>query len=262
MAAITDGRSNTLSKWHLIAGSLHLLNFAILLAVATHRDVIGVGVETYTTRSFNATGDAQYEVALEKTGRSVYPIVLVLVFFAVTSVFHFIYSFDSRETGMAGGKSVFNYGKQLMSGVVWARWVEYSITASLMQVIFVVYSGVPLESTIVCVVGLTVCLMAFGAWSEMEETKSAALWVYMVGLVAWVATLVVTFSGLHNADPPAWVSAVVVLVQLVLFGGFGAVRLVSILVGESPARYKSEYAYITLSLLSKTILGWVLAGRL
>ena len=198
--------------------------------------------------------NADYVLTYSKTGNYIYPIQLIIVFFGITALFHLLYFTD------IGGW----YSHQLKDhGVIWGRWLEYSITATLMQVVFAAYSGVVLESELVAIVVLTICLMTYGAWSESLESKSQSLLVYMIGVVPWIATLFMTLSGLFNADsPPVWVYALVILIQVVLFGSFGIVRLVSILRDEQPIRYKSEMAYITLSFVSKTILGWVVAGKI
>jgi hypothetical protein len=129
------------------------------------------------------------------------------------------------------------YSIQLERGVIWARWIEYSITASLMQIFFYMYTGNAIETQLVNAVILTVLMMSYGAFSEVSTRP---LLVYFIGVIPFVGVLCTTLTGLFDAaSPPDWVYALVIFVQVILFGCFGVVRFASIGRKETPQRVKS-----------------------
>jgi hypothetical protein len=236
----------SITKLHTYAGLLHGLNFLAILILALTRTQTGLPTYKLLVQNMTATS---YDIAIEPTGRYVYPSYLILLYFAVTCLMHLAYAIDYRQW----------YSNQLSSGVVWARWVEYSITASPMQVIFFMFSGNAIETQIINAVMLTVLMMSYGA---LSEASTRPLLVYLIGVIPFAAVLATTLTGLVNAgSPPDWIYALVVFVQVILFGCFGAVRFFSIVSNESPQRIKSERMYIILSFVSKTIMGWIVIAR-
>ena len=168
-----------------------------------------------------------------------------------------------------------------------SRWVEYSITATLMMILLAYFVGLMLIEVIVPIAGLTFVTMCFGllqeaslrpdndnAWKPVYAGRYAAhLMGYVPQIFAWFA-LVYTFahhiSGnsivnlqipvdestirvLSSYKIPNWVIGLGVS-ELVFFVSFAIPNLVQTLL---PPRYYiyGEYAYCTLSLISKFVLG-------
>lgn len=146
------------------------------------------------------------------------------------------------------------------------RFLEYSVTASIMQVVICVQLGIWDWRALVGIVGLTVTCMWCGIIGErnVKNDPTTAWLAFITGCVAFCFTWMQVFANFHatwlkNADAPDFIWAIVVT-EFFLFALFGAVQFVQLLSKEED-NGKVTSRYIVLSIFSKMVLAWVVVWQ-
>lgn len=175
---------------------------------------------------------------------------MIVSFFALTAAFHFFYALDPCGV----------YTNAVRSGNNYFRWIEYAISATIMVVVIALLSGVKNVKNYVLLIGSAVAMILTGQWFETVDgnQRLVALFAGFILLAAIFWTIGTSFAErLQDAkdaggEVPSWLWAVVV-VMFIFYSSFGFVPVAQVL---RPADYeRSEYTYLTLSLLSKASLG-------
>lgn len=152
------------------------------------------------------------------------------------------------------------YESRLDSGVNDARWVEYSLSASIMLVLIAMFTGVWSFAALVGFVGANTAMIWFGWLMERQQQPGhpdwSAFWFGTVaGLAPWIA-IFVYIAGAGSA--PAFVYAIIAI-QFVLFSSFGVNQFLQYReVGRWRSYRFGEAAYIVLSLVAKSLLAWLI----
>ncbi len=163
------------------------------------------------------------------------------------------------------------YVGNLKKGANYARWMEYSITASLMIVVIAMLSGVFDLNTLILIFFLNMMMILFGWMMELHnqttpKTDWTAFWFgCLAGIVPWVVIALYFFSAVAN--PAAEVPTFVYFILPILFVFFNIFAVNMVLqykkVGKWADYLYGERVYIILSLLAKSALAWqVFAGTL
>ena len=202
------------------------------------------------TFSFGEEGDPKIEV------KSVALKIIVILIFAITALFHLLY-----------WRSDF-YKKEIEKGYNRYRWLEYSITATLMIFIICIISGLKEYNTVFLICILNISLMSLGYFLE----RSPYLEVKIVCLVLGFFLLISIFSFIYYSlitnlkrtndigyDVPDWIQ--VVLIPMVLWWiSFGVVAIL-----QTVNMNKKNYTFVTyekwyifLSYVSKAFMGYYL----
>jgi hypothetical protein len=160
------------------------------------------------------------------------------------------------------------YEAQIKKGINIFRWIEYSITSSLMMVVIAILCGVYDLSTLILLFALNACMILFGWVMEVHnQTTKKVNWLSFIfgcfaGAVPWVVLGLYFFNAIgSNADAvPGFVYAI--FWSLLLFFNVFAVNMVLQYkkVGKWKDYIYGEYAYITLSLVAKALLAWQVWG--
>ncbi|MFA5308256.1 MAG: heliorhodopsin HeR [Dehalococcoidales bacterium] len=163
------------------------------------------------------------------------------------------------------------YVKNLKKGINYARWYEYSLSASLMIVLIGMLCGVYDLGALLMAFALTGVMNLCGLVMEVHnQTTAKTNWTsYVVGCIAgavpWVAIAIYFFGSLAKADEgvPKFVYAI--LPTLFVFFFCFAVNMV--LQYKKAGKWRDyifgERMYILLSLIAKSALAWqVFAGTL
>jgi hypothetical protein len=150
------------------------------------------------------------------------------------------------------------------------RMIEYSISATLMQISIALILGVWDRLTIVGIAFLTAVTMLQGLVAEkikytdieMAWVSHLSGWVSMGGVWFIIGRqFLFTIENSGENPPPDFVYIIVTVIAL-LYIGFGLVQLVELCLtrkSKSAVRHERvELAYCTLSLVSKTFLGWMI----
>jgi Heliorhodopsin len=156
------------------------------------------------------------------------------------------------------------YNRNLLKGANYGRWIEYSITASLMIVVIAMLSGIYDLSTLILLFFMNAMMILFGWMMELhnqttEKTDWTAFYFGCIaGAVPWVIIWLYFISA--ASDPTSKVPGFVygIMVSLFIFFNIFAVNMVLQYkkVGPWKDYLFGEKVYIILSLTAKSLLAW------
>lgn len=150
-----------------------------------------------------------------------------------------------------------------------ARWVEYALTSSMMIVLIAQITGISDVAALAAIFGVNAAMIFFG-WLQENYEQPGGGWLpfvfgCVVGIVPWliIVFFVIAPGATSSAEPPGFVYGIIV--SLFLF--FNVFALNQFLQYKKVGRWADylvgERAYITLSLVAKSLLAWqVFAGTL
>ncbi len=171
-------------------------------------------------------------------------------FFALSAVAHLV----------VAGPAWRSYRAQLDRHRNPYRWLEYSLSASLMVVLIAMLVGIDDVAALIALAGVNASMIAFGWLQERYEPPGRGLGPFwmgcLAGVVPWVAIGVYLAGPGAGARPPAFVYAIFVS----LFVAFNCFALNQLLQYRQVGRWREylvgERSYVTLSLLAKSLLAW------
>lgn len=152
------------------------------------------------------------------------------------------------------------YERKLDERANYARWIEYSISSSIMVVLIAMFVGIWDVAAVVGIFAVNSAMIVFGLIMERRESvedpdMSAFWWGTVFGLVPWLLLVYYVIQG--GGSVPGFVY-VILVVQFLLFWSFGMnMWLQYRQVGRWKDYLYGEYVYITLSLAAKTLLAWL-----
>lgn len=157
------------------------------------------------------------------------------------------------------------YRNNLRRNVNYARWMEYSVSASLMIVLIALICGISDVGAIIAIFGVNSAMILFGLVMEMfnHDRERVNWWPYIFGCFAGAVPWIVIAYQVIGADNravdggvPGFVYGIIISL-FVLFNSF-AINMVLQYRKSGPWRdyLFGEKAYILLSLTAKTALAW------
>ncbi len=188
--------------------------------------------------------------------------VMVAVFLFLSAVAHLTIA----SPGVFGW-----YVKNLKRGINYARWYEYSLSASVMIVLIGMLCGLYDVAALVMAFTLTavmnLCGLIMEVHNQLTEKTNWTSYVVgcMAGIVPWIAIAVYFFGSLSTAEGTVPTFVYFILPTLFVFFFSFAVNMV--LQYRKVGRWRDylfgERVYILLSLVAKSALAWqVFAGTL
>lgn len=163
------------------------------------------------------------------------------------------------------------YVKNLKKGINYARWYEYSFSASLMIVLIGMLCGVYDLAALIMAFALTAVMNLCGLIMEVHNqvTEKTNWTSYIVGCIAgvapWIAIAIYFFGSLAQTEGGVPTFVYVILPTLFVFFFSFALNMVMQYRKVGPWRdyLFGERAYILLSLVAKSALAWqVFSGTL
>lgn len=179
----------------------------------------------------------------------------VAIFLLLSAVFHFLISsprfFDRYRNGLSQSRNYF-------------RWVEYSLSSSVMIVLIAMLTGISDIAALIALFGVNASMIFFGAVQEKYERPGGSLLPFWLGCVAgaipWIAIAFYLFTPGSAAEPPGFVYGIF----FSLFVFFNIFALNMWLQYRQIGRWRNylhgERAYILLSLVAKSALAWQVFG--
>jgi hypothetical protein len=163
------------------------------------------------------------------------------------------------------------YVRNLQKGINYARWYEYSFSASLMIVLIGMLCGIYDIGALIMAFTLTAVMNLCGLIMEVHnQTTEKTNWTsYVVGCIAgvvpWIAIAVYFFGSLSTTD--GGVPTFVYFILPTLFVFFFSFALNMVFQYQKVGKWREylfgERTYILLSLIAKSALAWqVFAGTL
>lgn len=157
------------------------------------------------------------------------------------------------------------YRDNLRRNINYARWIEYSVSASLMIVLIALITGISDIGAIIAIFGVNAAMILFGLIHEMfnQDRDRVNWWPYIFGCFAGAVPWIIIAYQIIGADNRATDGGVptfvygIIISLFVLFNSF-AVNMVLQYKKVGPWRdyLFGEKAYILLSLTAKTALAW------
>lgn len=163
------------------------------------------------------------------------------------------------------------YKRNLLRDRNYGRWIEYSVTSSLMIVLITMICGITDLAAMIAIFGVNAAMILFGLLMEKYERPGKPNWLSFyfgcfAGVIPWIAVLIYVWSPGFGANPPGFVYGIIA--SLFVFFNVFAINMVLQYkkVGPWKDYLFGEKAYIILSLTAKALLSWqvfasVLAGN-
>ena len=242
---IAPHRLGRLRTFNLVVGLVHAAQGVLML-------VLSNGLALGVTASF-LTGDP-----VASSGPSLPERLFAVPIGPAVAVFLLLAAADHLLVALPGGRGL--YERLLGRRQNYLRWIEYSVSASIMIVLIAMFTGIRDLAALLAVFGVNTAMILFGLLMERQEDPDrpdwSAFWYgTLAGLVPWAAIGVYVAGG---ATPPTFVY-VIVVAQFLFFMSFAVnMALQYARVGRWRDYVFGEYAYITLSLGAKTLLAWLI----
>lgn len=157
------------------------------------------------------------------------------------------------------------YGNELRRNRNRFRWVEYSISSTLMIVLIALITGITDLAALMAIAFVNVSMILFGWLMEMTNDIDRATWwtPFWFGCVAgigpWIAIatyITVNVSREGGEGPPGFVYGIIVTI-FVFFNTFALNQWLQYRkIGKWADYLRGETTYIVLSLVAKTALAW------
>jgi len=162
------------------------------------------------------------------------------------------------------------YKADLLRNRNYGRWIEYSVSSSLMIVLIAMITGISDVAALIAIFGVNASMILFGLLMEKYESPGKPDWLAywfgcFAGIVPWIGIAIYLWGPGVDASPPGFVYGI--FVSLFLFFNVFALNMVLQYRQVGPWRdyVFGEKVYIVLSLTAKALLAWqvfsaVLAG--
>lgn len=246
---VEDRSLASLRRWNLVLTVLHIAQAVGILILATDFSVT-------VTRSLPA-GPPGTPPSGPEDLFDVPVGAAVATFLLLAALDHVLTATAFRRT----------YDADLRAGINRFRWVEYSLSATLMVVLIALYTGIDQFTALVGIAGANVAMILFGWLQEAANPPgrtTTTMKPFWFGCVAGVAPWIAIGYNLVTAEEvPGFV--VGIFVSLFLF--FNSFAVNQWLQYRQVGRWRSyafgERAYLVLSLVAKSALAWqIFAGSL
>jgi hypothetical protein len=178
---------------------------------------------------------------------------LIAIFFFLSAFFHFLIS------------TIYNkrYNANLKLGINKARWIEYSLSASVMMVAIALLVGVYDFTSLLMIFALTGIMNLMGLVMEIHnQTTSKTNWLsYYIGCLAGIIPwIVIAFYFWLSAQKGSAAPTFVYWIFISIFVFFSCFAVNMVLQYKKVGPWKNylfgERVYIILSLVAKSMLAW------
>lgn len=239
---IDDRRLSNLRAWNLGLTVLHLAQAVVILLIAG-----SFAIEITSTFPEGPPGTRRPDPEGLFSVRIGAAITLFLLLAAID---HLLTATTARRV----------YESDLRRGINRFRWVEYSVSATLMVLLISAYSGITDITALFGIIGANVAMILFGWLQESTNppgrtvTSMKPFWFgTLAGLAPWAAIA----TNLIGADTvPGFVYGIF-FTQSLLFFSFGLNQWLQYRgVGKWRDYVYGEKVYLVLSLVAKSLLAW------
>ena len=246
MIELTAERATDLRRWNIGLTVLHAVQALLILVLASD---FAIAVTTAPPAGPPGTRLPDAETLVDvRIGAA------VALFLALAAIDHLLTASVGRGT----------YEADLRQGINRFRWVEYSVSATVMVLLIGAYSGITEVTALIAIAGANVAMILFG-WLQERFNPPAAGQITMMpfwfGTIAGVAPWIAIWFNVLTADEvPGFVYGIVVA-ETVLFFSFGLNQWLQYRrVGRWSDYLFGEKTYLVLSLVAKSLLAWQIYG--
>lgn len=245
-STIDDTIFGTLRRWNLALAFLHVVQAVAVVSLAT--DFAIAVTRSLPTGPPGSAPGAPEELFDVPIGAA------IALFLGLAALDHLL-----TATVFRG-----RYEADLRAGINRFRWMEYSVSATLMIVLIALYTGIVGLSALVAIVGANVSMILFGWLQERANPPDRAtttMLPFWFGCVAGTAPWAAIGYNLVAADEvPGFVVGIFVSL-FVLFVSFAVNQWLQYRAIGPWRRYAfGEKGYLVLSLVAKSALAWQIFG--
>ena len=239
-----------LQTFNRIAGLTHLIQGITLFLILNSETTIPV-----ITRFFDETPDGLRPVSETLFE---FPIALIApIFLLLSAAAHLLVS---------SPQYVRRYETNIQNGINPARWWEYAFSSSLMLVVLLMLGGLIELSTVVFVFTLNFIMNLMGLMMEKyNQLTTTTSWLpfnigVLAGIVPWIMGGLYFWVSTNNISDSIPVYAQFgFLLTFIFFNTFAINMFLQYKkIGKWKVYAYGEKAYIVLSLVSKSALGWII----
>jgi len=157
------------------------------------------------------------------------------------------------------------YRKNLLRQRNYARWIEYSLSSSVMIVLIALLTGIDDVTALIAIFGANAAMILFGLLMERYESPGRPNWMSFVfgclaGIVPWIGIAIYLWTPGSAVEPPAFVYGIF----FSIFVFFNIFALNMVLQYKKVGKWRDylfgETAYVFLSLVAKSLLAWQVFG--
>ncbi len=243
---VTPERLTGLRRWNLALTVLHFVQ-AIGILVAT-------GAFAITVTSSFPEGPPGTRMPNPDSMFTVRVGIAIGVFLLLAALDHLLTATVLRSV----------YEADLRKGINRFRWLEYSVSATLMIILLSFYSGVANINAIITVIGANVGMILFGWLQEVmnppgrASTTMKPFWFgTIVGITPWISIVV---NVIGSKTVPGFVYGILIT-QSIFFFSFGLNQWLQYKsIGKWADYAFGEKTYLVLSLVAKSLLAWQIYG--
>lgn len=258
----TSARLSNLRKWNIGVGGLHLVQGIVILLISSSFAIPIVA--TVQTGPPGAPGS----LSVSRTFFDFNFAIAIAIFLFLAAADHLLTSVTPLRAW---------YERNLLRGINYARWIEYSVSASIMILLIGLLNGINNLYAMMAIFGVNAAMILFGLVMEQvnRDRESVNWWPFIFGCIAgvipWIA---ITFALVTaatdktmingvpaNADGvPVFVYAIVISLFL-LFNCFALNQWLQYRgKGKFTDYLYGEKVYLVLSLIAKSALAWQIFG--
>lgn len=246
MLTIDAERSSNLRRWNLGLTALHAVQAVLILVLA---NAFSIAITTTPPEGPPGTRLPDAETLVDVR---IGPVIAL--FLLLAAVDHLVTGTFARGA----------YEADLRQGINRFRWVEYSISATLMVLLIAAYSGITEVTTLIAISGANVAMILFGWLQERmnpPDRTTTVMTPFWFGTIAGVAPWIAIWFNVVTADTvPGFVYGIVVA-ETILFFSFGLNQWLQYRrVGKWTDYLHGEKTYLVLSLVAKSLLAWQIYG--
>lgn len=247
---LDEPRFRRLRRFNLVMGALHAISGTAMVALGND-----FALDVSTLDLNGPPGTPLSEGTLRTVG-SVPLALATATFLYLSALFHFLVA---SPVGAAA------YRAELGNQRNRFRWVEYSLSSTLMIVLIALVTGLTDLATLIAVAGVNVSMILFGWIMEMVNTPGETVWWTpfwfgcIAGVIPWIAIgayIAVNVTEPGGQGPPGFVYGIIASI----FVFFNIFALNQWLQYRQVGRWRDylfgEAVYIVLSLTAKTVLAW------
>ena len=246
MNKVNDDQIKPLRKWNIAAGLLHLASMIAVLSLSNNFSLPVTA--TYMTGPPGSTVTSPIQLFSNNVGYT------VALFLGLSALFHFLVSskwfFAKYAEGLKRHQNMF-------------RWVEYSLSSSVMIFLIAQLNGISDYAALLAIFGVNVSMILFGWLQEKYAQPGDGQWLPFIfgciaGIIPWVIIVVQLLSpkGPAGTSAPGFVYGIVISL-FVLFNCFALVQYKQYRAKGKWAHYlRGEKTYIVLSFVAKSLLAW------
>jgi Heliorhodopsin len=241
-SAIEGRPLNGLSRFNLVVGLVHLAQAAAMIALSNDL--------TFPITAAFLTGDPVTTRGLPPT-----EVVFDLPIGPTVAFFLLLAAADHLLVALPPVRRW--YEANLRRERNPARWIEYSLSASVMLILIATLSGIWDLAAVIGLFAANSAMILFGWLQEKDHDPGGDMTAFwfgtIIGLVPWMVIGAYLLSG---DDAPGFVYGIFVSL-FVLFSTFGVNQWLQYRqVGRWRDYLFGERAYIVLSLVAKSLLAW------